>query len=424
MAGISGLLGTAGGAAGTGFSAPTGVSQGQLNTAQNQTQAGIQQQQNFVNQLTGTQGLQNQSNVFGQQQALSNQLGNIAAGQGPNPAMAQLAQATGANTANQAALMAGQRGSSQNAGLIARQAAQQGGANQQTAAGQGASMQAQQSLAAMQQQAAQQQAMQGVAGTQVAQQQAGLGQLQGASQAQQNALLGMQQNVNNANANLAQQTMSGQQGLIGGAMNTLTGGLFSGKAEGGVVDEPNAIYNPSASQSAGPKSALAQMIHGMAPEQLSVAPQAAAQAPQVAGLNPVKAMNTGGKKAAPTQTQAIPTQTPSANTINSTPMPGPNQSLMPFASGGKIPVMLSPGEQKLTPNDVEKVVKEGKNPLSVGSRVPGKPKYPGNDYRNDVVKDNAEGGTIIIPNDIMQGKNPGWESMKFVHAHIAKNRGK
>jgi hypothetical protein len=60
-----------------------------------------------------------------------------------------LSQATGANTANQAALMAGQRGSGANAGLMARQAAQQGAANQQNSAGQAATMQANQSLNAL-----------------------------------------------------------------------------------------------------------------------------------------------------------------------------------------------------------------------------------------------------------------------------------
>src|ERR1700679_261280 len=118
MSNISGLVGTAGGFKGTGVSGPnTAVSQGQIDQSYQQNQQALQ----------GQNGLGNQSQVYGQLQGVAN-------GTGPNPAQAQLAQATGANTANQAALMAGQRGSAANVGLLARQAAQQGAANQQAAA--------------------------------------------------------------------------------------------------------------------------------------------------------------------------------------------------------------------------------------------------------------------------------------------------
>src|SRR5271165_2611948 len=120
MGGISGMLGLAGGASGTGFAGPaqanltTPVTADQANAAQQASLNAIQQQQNFLNQVQAQNGLGNQTSVY-------NQLQNVASGTGPNPAQAQLAQATAANTANQAALMAGQRGSSANAGLLARQ---------------------------------------------------------------------------------------------------------------------------------------------------------------------------------------------------------------------------------------------------------------------------------------------------------------
>src|ERR1043165_2497619 len=116
----------------------------QINTAYSQTQAGIKQQQDFLNALNGQNGLANQSNVFGQQQALANQLQNLGNGVGPNPALAQLAQATGQNVAQQSALMASQRGASANPALLARLAAQQGAGIQQNAVGQAATLQAQQ----------------------------------------------------------------------------------------------------------------------------------------------------------------------------------------------------------------------------------------------------------------------------------------
>jgi hypothetical protein len=105
----------------------------------------------------------------------------------------------------------------------------------------------------------------------------------------------------------------------------------------------------------------------------------------------------------------------------------PNSSIdenvdMAAAEGGKVPALLSPGEQYLPPKDVKKVVKDGKNPLSVGERIPGKPKHPGNDYRNDTVKKTLESGGLVIPNKVMQSDRPHWEAMKFVHAHMAKNK--
>jgi len=123
---------------GANLNTETGVSP---TLAGNQNQEALNYQKSFVDAL-GSQGITNQNNVYSQLQGIAN-------GTGPNPAQAMLNQATGANVANQAALMAGQRGASQNVGMIARQAGQQGGALQQQAAGQGATMQANQSLNAI-----------------------------------------------------------------------------------------------------------------------------------------------------------------------------------------------------------------------------------------------------------------------------------
>jgi hypothetical protein len=89
------------------------------------------------------------------------------------------------------------------------------------------------------------------------------------------------------------------------------------------------------------------------------------------------------------------------------------------AEGGKVPVMLSPGEQVIPPEELHDVADGKKNAFATGKRVPGKPKYPGNDYRNDVKPDKLPAGAVVIPNKIMQSGDH-WAAMKFVRAHMAK----
>ncbi len=222
-----------------------GTNAAQLNNAYTGVQDSMGEQNKFATALAGQNGLGNQANIFNQQQALSNALQNQSEGKGPNPAQAQLAQNTAANTANQASLMAGQRGSAANAGLIARQASMQGAQNQQAAVGQQATLQAQQQLAAQGALANQQAQMQGVASNQIAaqgqqvntnaqSQQSEQGILQNANTSANNAAVGMQENMNNnnsatsaANQNMAANTMGG---MLKGA--TSVASMF---AKGGVV---------------------------------------------------------------------------------------------------------------------------------------------------------------------------------------------
>lgn len=194
-------------------------------SAQNQA---LGSQQALAQALAGQGGVANQSSVFGQQQALANQLQGVASGTGPNPAQAQLAQATGANVANQAALMAGQRGANANAGLIARQIAQQGANIQQQAAGQAATLGAQQQIAGMSALAAQQAQLGQTAQAQIANQAAQQGAVAGLTQqqianlaAQQQATaatagqaIGQQQAANQAMAGTAAQQVAQQQAAI------------------------------------------------------------------------------------------------------------------------------------------------------------------------------------------------------------------
>ncbi len=295
MGAIGGLTGTAGGVNGTGISGPNqatiqqGTSAQDVQKSQKATGNTLADQHALLAALQNQNGLGRQTDVASQQQALANQMSaangvgtqnqaiqglqgtagmyqNIASGQGPNPAMAALNQATGQNVANQAALMAGQRGAGSNAGLLARQAAQQGAATQQQSVGQGATMQAQQQLNALSGLSGAQQAIGGLGSTQVGQQQgqqaaqanmanqiAGqqIGQVNNNAttalnnqQSMQNALAGINSakvssmgSVNAANAGLANTNMQGQQAVLGGAMQGMAGGssLVGGKAHGGEI---------------------------------------------------------------------------------------------------------------------------------------------------------------------------------------------
>lgn len=368
--------------------AASGVPNGnQLNAAYNNTNSGIAQQQAFVNALQNQAGqfqggLGNQQSVFNQQQGLANQLQGVANGTGPNPAQAMLSQATGQNVANQAALMAGQRGAGSNAGLIARQAAQQGAATQQQAVGQGATMQANQSLNALGALGSQQANMANLAGTQVGQQLAQQGQQQGAltsynQAALSNPAFAFQQQANQIQGQIAN-TNAGQQdsaiGNLGGSLLKGVGSLV-GLAEGGAVDDQQptmhqAPMNPVSTSGGGPASIIGQFFNAQ----------------------PVAKMADGGTLA----------------------------TMM--ANGGKVPAMVSPGERYLSPKAVKEVKEGKKTPIKAGEKIPGKPKVGGavNSYENDTKPKTLEEGGIVLPRSVTQAKNPGKEAAKFVSAILAK----
>lgn len=215
------------------------VTGAQTTQAYNDAQTGLQQQQAFLQALQAQNGIGNQSDVY-------NNLKNIAAGNGPNPAQNALNQATSANVANQAALMAGQRGAGANVGLMARQAAQQGAATQQQAAGQGATMQAQQQMNAINQ-------MGGISGQQV-QNQANAVQGYGtmAQNEQQNLLnavsqynnaaVGNASSQNSSNAGIANTIAGGQMKMMSGLINSA--GSAAMAATGGEVKKDSVGQNP------------------------------------------------------------------------------------------------------------------------------------------------------------------------------------
>ncbi len=427
----------------------------QANTAYDQQQQSLQQQLAFLQAVQGQNGLGNQSSVF-------NQLQGVANGTGPNPAQAMLNQSTGANVANQAALMAGQRGSSANPGLIARQAAQQGAGIQQQAAGQGATMQANQSLNALGQMSglATNQANQQAQATQNYGNQALAGQqnILGGIAGQNNANVGMQSNINSTNGALAN-TVAKQQGDMFGNVAKGAGTAILGMfADGGEVPDvgmpPAPAQQPAMTGTTplpqannGPTSNIGKFfksaISGSIPDKASGSPNDDKPSALSEGSNKMgEALGAGikslfgGSNAAPGVTdpnsyaaQFAPQQSPGnygavqgGLSEDAMDILGNAGEALALANGGPVPALVSPGEQYLPPKDVKKVLKEGKSPLSVGEKIPGKPKHPGNDYRNDTVKKTLQSGGVVIPNEIMQGPSPAWNSMKFVHAHMAKQR--
>lgn len=257
----------------------------QANEQYGNVQTGLGNQAAFLQAVQGQNGLANQASVFQQQQQLANQLQGQANGTGPNPAQAQLAQNTSNNTANQAALMAGQRGAGQNAGMIARQAANTGAQNQQNAVGQAATLQAQQQLAAQQQLMGQQQNMQGVAGNQVGTQANATNAYSGAAQNALNSVYGQINAQNNASigaadvnnkAEATQHSMDNQMGQgflqqmspLMGPMGQMFGGSGGGAASGGTA------MAGGAGDAMGGMSSMAPMLMmaasgGMAPQSMA-----------------------------------------------------------------------------------------------------------------------------------------------------------
>jgi hypothetical protein len=211
----------------------SGINADQLNQSIAQN-TGAYQQQNDLAQALASQGQQGMQAQSGLAQALQAQ----AMGMGPNPAAAQLANQTGNNIASQAALMAGQRGAGSNVGLMARQAAQQGGAIQQNAVGQNAVLQAQQQLAAQKQ-------LQDLAASQIGQQTNAVGNLNNFALQNQGQMFNMQANQNQVNAGMAAGNAANTAGAIGGLINAAGGAATMGaKFDGGIIEgEPKHDYD-------------------------------------------------------------------------------------------------------------------------------------------------------------------------------------
>lgn len=431
------------------------------------SQNALNRQSSFLDQLSNQNGVLNQSNVFNQQQQLANQLSMQAQGQGPNPAQAQLAQNTANNTSNQAALMAGQRGSGANAGMIARQAAQQGGANQQAMVGQAATLQAQQQLAAQQALMQQQAQMGGLATNQVGQLSSGINAANQAQQGEQGLLLGginnqnnsnvaMQSNMNNANAGIAQGNQKTQAGLFTGALGGVGQmGQLMGNGSSPMVGAQSAGLFAGGAGDAGGLASMAPMMAmaahgGMIPHyddggrvRPSPSPSPGPNLPGAqgaqqgfkgySGFDKLKAtlgFADGGEvgpkshfgqflKGYSNQKEGL-SQSPGLQNLSSS-------GGFPYMSqGGKVPAMVSPGERYLPPKEVKKVEKGEKSPMHAGKKIPGKAEVKGDSLKNDKVSATLDEGGIVIPRSIMQSKDPEKKAHDFISQVLARQgiRGK
>jgi hypothetical protein len=353
-------------------------------TAQNGYQAQLAPTQNLDYSGTVNQASQQALSGYGQtagnlgnEQALEQQLLAQSQGQGPNPAQAALANNTQTNVANQAALMANQRGGSANAGLIARQAAQQGAQTQQQAVGQSAALEAQQRLAAQQGAAA----LQGQIGNQITNQQAASNQLlgigAGATNTQNANLIsnyGQAQGINSQvaqqNANAVNQTTSG---LLGGASSLLA--LF---AEGGEV-APAAMAPKASYAEGGPVSVSGQFLNS-SPNELG----------EFANV---------GSGVGQTASAAVPVLAQAAQTAEGTSkgLTGIGKSVAGMATGGQAPFTAAKGK-----------------------KVPGDAKVKGDSLKNDTVPAMLSPGEIVLPRHVTQAPDAPQRAAAFVQAIQAK----
>lgn len=410
---VSDILGGSNGAGfqaqGTNIISP--FNQGSAESAQRTSTNSIDQQRDFAAAVAAQNGLGNQSSVF-------NQLQGVANGTGPNPAMAQLNQATGANVANQAALMAGQRGAGANAGLLARLAAQQGGALQQQAVGQGATMQANQSLNALGQ-------LGGIAGQQVGQQQNALSGLNSAAQNNQNAILNqiqgqnnanvsMQSNINNANAGIAQGNQKSQSELLGGALNGAAGlaslafaggGSVPGYATGGAISP--VVPMPTSQPQSFATNYFNQMGNTSANAPSGISQGVGALGKVIGNLFQSKPVApTWGNSAA--DYQALPEAGIWGNNAADY---GALPDAQPLTAESMVENPMSDASMPLPGNTMM---------ASTGGKVPGRAQVRGDSYSNDTVNAKLSPGEIVIPRSILEGKNPVQMAAKFVESELLK----
>lgn len=304
------------------------------------------------------QQYQQQQAIYGQQQNLAQVLQQQAMGQGP--AQQMVAQQGGQNIAGQAALMAGQRGASQNPALIARQAAMMGQqGNQQILNSQAnAMLQSQGALAQQQGQMANQSLQaQGI--------------LQGAIASQNSADIASQ----GINAQIGGQNAQASAGILGG--------LF--QAAGGI-------------------GAKLFANGGQVPQKMAGGGIAQYSMPGIPDLNlgnPGQAMQKGigsmfAGPPAPAEKPFDPFNSPGAPMVSN-------------LQEGSAPA----GYQTISPNIFEQ-----------GGPVPGQALAPGDSPKNDTVPAMLSPGEIVLPRSVTQGGNVEAKAVEFLrHLRGNKPRG-
>lgn len=335
-------------------------------------------------------------NIQAQQQQLANALMAQSRGEGPNPAQAQLANATGANVSNQAALMASQRGAGANAGLMARQAAMQGGALQQNAVGQGAAMQAQQQINAQNALGQQQGAMQSA---NLGQQNLNanlFGTAAGAQNAQNNTAVanyGMQQGIN---AGTAAKNSEAMQKTSGGLLGGLASGIGSFLSKGGVVPHlAGGGYMPT------PDDTYDMMTNNTgvpSPNEYAISM---------------------GAMDAPVSTPAGPSALSKFGSAFGQGFAGGSGFKSLFAKGGNIPEHLHHIAKIYHPE----FASGGSIDFRSGGPVPGQAQVKGDSEDNDTVPAMVSPGEVVLPRSVTQSGNAPDKAAEFVR-HLQEKEGK
>lgn len=450
----TGIVGTVGSILGlnnnfqaSGANITPGTNTAQLNDAYTGVQNGLNTQAGLTNTL-----IPQAATGVGSQNALTDQLLAMSQGQGPNPALNQLAQSTGQNVANQAALAASQRGASGNVGLIARQAAQTGAGVQQQAAGQAATQAAQQQIAAQGNLAnlANNQINQaGTAGTALnTAQQNEQSILQNANAAANNNAVGMQSNINNTNS----QTAAANQGAAGqlfgdltSAASSLTGGLF---AKGGMVEKEHHVklaemnaaalmhgkqnfaqggeagwagqyFNNGASSGGGGGVEATQPLAKAEDWGADLAPKPYMSDAQAKAGYALSDSVLGAPGATPVIGGGALDGLPDVGMLAAHGGVAENHFHQYFSEGGEVPAMVSPKEIYLSPEKVQMVVRDGKDPKAIGETFKGKAKVKGDSFKNDTIPKTLQEGGVVIDR-----KNVGTREKRelFVHRALAKKK--
>lgn len=342
------------------------------------------------------------SGTIARQSLLSDQLQAAANGQGPNPALEQLKQTTQNNINSAAGQVASARGI--NPALAARMAVDSaGGANQQ-AAGQAATLSAEQQIAARDALARN---LAATGSAQLGQQATGV-QALGTAGGLNLGAQGLNANVASQNANLdlesqkAQAGIAGQNaqtnaGLVGGLMNGVGG--YLGLAEGGVVPKAG-----------GPLSEYLASLHGLA-DGGAVKPEAE-EKPAENVKRPLPANSSPSIYDAKAKIGGHNAQLDAA--LNGEGM----------AHGGKVPVRLSPQEVVVPPTLAKRPDAAARYVASGAGKVPGKAKVEGDSPKNDTVSATLTPGSVVIPRHITQGPNAAERSASFVASVLKRSGGR
>lgn len=351
-----------------------------------------------VQNQVGSGQAQNQINPYLQQQTqLASQLQGVANGTGPNPALAQLNQTTQQTGQQAASTLASQRGL--NAGLAARTANQTQANMNQQAAGQAATLQANQQLGALSQ----------------------LNNVYGSQESASNAAQATAANIGGGNQQQTGKLIGGVLNSAGGAAQMAGGAGGGGMAMGGEVGgdtipgtaplAPEQGYlqtQKQPQQSSGPQSGVGQYLNNFNNSSNLSQPALGSQS----GVN---------------STPSAPTLNASTN-LGASNAPTPTNNFgapqLTMARGGKVPVILSPGEGKLTPAQAKKVASGKADAIKEADRVKGKAKVAGDSLKNDTVPTKMEAGSIVLPRSVMMAKNPHWAAHAFVQAHLGMGKPK